>query len=123
MRNATSTRPGLVRRFGVPLLGAGIAAGLLTASVSAGAGSSALVLTSSAVQCVALPRLPGTPCRPQPVTVKLPPAVTSNNHRLGPSSMSALGFQPQAVSNNPEYAARMAALRAALNRANGAVKP
>jgi len=64
MPNATSTRPGVVRRFGVPLLGAAVAAGLLTASVSAATGTPILGMTpGSLASCLQNGQVTAEQCR------------------------------------------------------------
>jgi hypothetical protein len=101
----------------VPLVGASVAA-LVAISVSAG--TSSIALTPSAGTC--LPRqLAGVPCGQPQQGPNVPPAVVIQPApRLGPTSIAALGYGPQAVSaETPEYKARMATIRADLRKGFG----
>jgi len=80
MRNTTFNRfPTLLKRMGVPLVGASAAAALLTISVSAGTGQTVLGVNAAAIRsCVAAGQLPGRDCSRKPGIAHTPRVVFPN---------------------------------------------
>ena len=123
MRNTTSNRfPMLLRRIGMPLVGASAAAALLTISVSAGTGQTVLGVNTAAIRsCIAAGQLLGRDCSRQPGSgttprVVLPKVPTRQRAPLG-NNLQIPATKRQAVSaTTPAQQARLRAFLSQLGQ-------